>query len=369
MRVVIAPDKFKGTLDAAGVAEALAVGWRRGDPTAQVETIPVADGGDGTLDALMAALGGEVHAAKVTGPIGEPVEAEFGIADTAEGRVAIVEMARASGLSLVPASRRDPLAATTRGTGELIRAALAHHPARVLVCIGGSATNDGGAGMAQALGVRLLDEDGAELPPGGGSLERLATVDVRGLDPALRGVDVVVASDVDNPLTGPHGAAAVYGPQKGADPEDVALLDRALGHCAAVIHRDLGLDLREVPGAGAAGGLGGGLVAFLGAKLRPGFDLVAEILDLGPRLEAAALAVTGEGRYDVQSERGKAAWGVLRLAREAGTPSVLIAGQVEDGVTPPADRVISLAERVGLDACMADPRSALEQAAEDAARG
>lgn len=368
MRVVVAPDKFKGTLDAAGVADALAAGWRRGAPGADVETVPVADGGDGTLDALTAALGAAVHPAKVTGPLGEQVEAEYAIADTPDGRVAIVEMARASGLSLVPASRRDPLGATTRGTGELIKAALNHQPSRVLVCIGGSATNDGGAGMAQALGVRLLDEDGLELPPGGASLERLATVDVRGLDQALRGVDVVVASDVDNPLTGPHGAAAVYGPQKGADPDDVALLDRALGHCAAVVHRDLGLDLREVPGAGAAGGLGGGLVAFLGAKLRPGFDLVAEVLGLAKRLEAADVAVTGEGRYDAQSERGKAAWGVLRLAREAGTPSVLVAGQIEDGVEPPADRVLSLEDRVGLAACMADPRRALEDAAEDLAR-
>jgi glycerate kinase len=222
--------------------------------------------------------------------------------------------------------------------------------------------------MAQALGIRLLDEEGQELPPGGAALERLVRIDTSGQEPALREVEIVAASDVDNPLTGAHGAAAVYGPQKGAGPEDVALLDRALGHCAAVVHRDLGLDLRDVPGAGAAGGLGGGLVAFLGAKLRPGFELVAEVLGLGLRLEAADVAVTGEGRYDRQSGRGKAAFGVLRLARLAGTRSVLVAGQIEEGVEPPADVVMSLADRVGLDACLADPRRALEEAAEEAAR-
>jgi glycerate kinase len=366
VRVVLAPDKFKGTLAAADVAAAMAAGWRRAEPGAEIEEIPVADGGEGTLDALVAALDGTIHTATVRGPLGDPVSAEYAIADGPDGRVAVVEMARASGLSLVPASRRDPLRTTTYGTGELIGAAARHGPRTILVCIGGSATNDAGSGMAQALGVRLLDADGEELPPGGASLTELARIDTSRLDPAVRAAEIVVASDVDNPLTGPHGAASVFGPQKGASPEDVALLDQALGHCAAIVHRDLGLDLRDVSGAGAAGGLGGGLVAFLGARLRPGFEFVADLLDLGPRLEAADVVVTGEGRYDRQSERGKAAWGVLRLAREAGCRSVLIAGQVE--ATPPADVVLSLAERAGVEAAMARPRQLLEEAAEEAAR-
>lgn len=367
MRVVIAPDKFKGTLTAPQAAGALARGWLRGDPGAEVREVPVADGGEGTLDALVAALGGEIHQARVTGPMGDPVDADYGLAPTAAGPLAIVEMARASGLVLVAKSRRDPLRATTYGTGELILAACEHRPHRLLVCIGGSATNDVGAGMAQALGVRLVDEEGRNLPPGGAALGRLARIDVAGLHTSLRDIEVVVASDVDNPLVGSMGASAVYGPQKGAGPNDVALLDRALGHFAAVAHRDLGLDLRHLPGAGAAGGLGAGLLAFLGARLRPGFEVVAEALDLARRLEEADVAVTGEGRFDRQSLRGKAPAGVLRLAGEAGCITVLVAGQVQDGEGV-ADVVSSLSARWGLEAAMARPGELLEEAAEEAAQ-
>jgi glycerate kinase len=304
----------------------------------------------------------------VTGPLGEEVEAAFGLVSTDAGLMGVVEMARASGLALIAEGRRDPMRATTRGTGELILAACEHAPARVMVCIGGSATNDAGAGMAQGLGIRLLDEEGKDLKPGGAALDRLARIDVTGLHRTVRDVEFVAASDVDNPLTGPLGASAVYGPQKGATPEDVAFLDRALGHFAAVVHRDLGIDVRDLPGAGAAGGLGAGLVAFLGAKLRPGFDLVAEAVGLPSKIEAADVVVTGEGRYDTQSVRGKAPAGVLRMAREALKRSALVAGQIEEGPRPDADVVYSLAERAGLDEAMARPRELLEEAGEELAR-
>jgi glycerate kinase len=366
VRVVVAPDKFEGTLSAKEAAGALAAGWRRADRSADVDECPVADGGKGTLETLVDALGGRRETVRVAGPLGDPIDADLGWAETADGTIAIVEMARASGLALVSEARRDPSLATTRGTGDLIAAACRQRPRRVLVCIGGSATNDGGAGMAQALGIRLIDERGQDLPPGGAALRGLARIDASGLDPAVREVEVVTACDVDNPLTGPRGASAVYGPQKGATAEEVRILDEALGHLAATIHRDLGLDVRDVPGAGAAGGLGAGLVAFLGARLRPGFEVVAAALDLERRLERAHVAVTGEGRYDAQSERGKAPAGVLRMARDAGCRTVLVAGQVEASVTPPADLVYSLADRAGLDAALARPRELLEEAAAEA---
>ncbi|HEX2031039.1 MAG TPA: glycerate kinase, partial [Actinomycetota bacterium] len=262
MRVVIAPDKFRGTLSAAEAAAAMAEGWQRVDHRPQLEQVPVADGGEGTLEALATALGAELHRARVTGPLGDPVSAAYAVAETPGGRVAVVEMAQASGLRQVSEPRRDAVRATTRGTGELVLAACAHRPRRVIVAVGGSATTDGGAGMAQAVGVRLLDERGRDLRPGGGVLRALARIDATGLDRSLRSVDVVVAADVDSPLLGPRGAARAFAPQKGAGPDEVALLEEALSHLAAVVHRDLGIDVRDVPGGGAAGGLGAGLVAF-----------------------------------------------------------------------------------------------------------
>jgi glycerate kinase len=367
MRVVVAPDKFKGTLTAEEAARAMAAGWRSVDRGADIEEVPIADGGEGTLEALIAALGGRTDRARVTGPVGDPVEAEYGLADTPDGLLAIVEMSRASGLNLISEPRRDPLGATTRGTGELILAASGHGPRRLLVCIGGSATNDAGAGMAQALGVRLLDAESRDIPPGGAALERLARIDIRGLERTVREVEVVVATDVRNPLIGPQGASVVYGPQKGASPEDVAVLDQALGHYAAVVHRDLGIDLRHEPGAGAAGGLGAGLMAFLGARLRSGFEVVAELLRLPQRLEGAEVAITGEGNYDRQTEYGKAPAGLLRLAREAGCRTVLIAGRIDPAVEPDADIVWSLADRAGEEAAMSRAREILEEAAAEAA--
>jgi glycerate kinase len=365
MRVLAAPDKFRGTLTAAQAAGAIARGWLRTSPGDEVEEIPMADGGEGTLDAMVAALGGELHSALVSGPLGEPVDAPYGIADGPRGRLAVVEMARASGLALVPEDARDPLRATTRGTGELILAACAHAPREVIVCIGGSASTDGGAGMAQALGVHLLDGEGEDLAPGGASLARLAAIDAGPLAEAVRGVRFVVASDVDNPLVGPRGAAAVYGPQKGASPRDVEMLDSALSHFAEVVVRDLGADVRDRPGAGAAGGLGAGLMAFLGAQVRSGVEVVMEAVGLEARLAGASLIISGEGKVDEQSTRGKVPAGVIRAAREARVPVVIVCGRVE--IELEGARVASLEEAFGLERSLGDAEAALEDLVADLA--
>jgi glycerate kinase len=366
VRVLVAPDKFKGTLTAEGAGQAIAAGWLRAAPDAEIEVVPIADGGEGTLEALTAALHGERRRARVTGPLGSPRDAEYALVEAAGELLGVVEMARASGLALVSAARRDPLRASTRGTGELILAACRDRAERVMVCIGGSATNDGGAGMAQALGIRLLDTQGRDIKPGGAALLDLATIDLRPLDPAVKRASFVAATDVDNPLVGPHGASAVYGPQKGASPADILLLDRALAHLAAVIHRDLGIDVRDTPGAGAAGGLGAGLMAFLGAKLRPGADVVLEAVGLRRRLEAADVLVTGEGRFDEQSLRGKAPAAALRMAAEIGVPAAVLCGQRTIDV--PGVVILSLADRFGMRASMSRARPLLEELAADAAR-
>jgi glycerate kinase len=360
-RVLIAPDKFKGTLSALEAADATARGWRRGDPSATLQVVPVADGGEGTMDALVAALDGSAIAHRATGPLGEPVDAAFGLVHATDGLLGVVEMARASGLALVPQDRRDPTRTTTRGTGELILAACRRGAERVLVCVGGSATNDAGAGMAQALGFRLLDADGANVGSGGGELLRLDRIDATGVDPAIRTVRFEAAVDVDNPLTGPAGASAVYGPQKGAGPADVDLLDRALARFALVVRRDLGMDVDGVPGAGAAGGMGAGLIAFLGARLRPGVDVVIDAIGLEDRIRAADLVVTGEGSFDAQSLRGKAPAGVLRAAARAGVPAVVLCGRAE--VRPPGVQVHTLVERCGERDAMERARSCLEELA------
>jgi glycerate kinase len=367
MRVLVAPDKFRGTLSARQAAEAVATGWRRVRPDDELDLAPMADGGEGTMESLVDALGGEVVRAAVHGPRDDPIQAAFGVAATDDGRLAIVEMATASGLELLAPARRDPRLTTTRGTGELIRAALDRSPARLIVGLGGSATNDGGAGMAQALGVRLLDAAERELPVGGAALLDLARIDSTGLDPRLRTIVCSAASDVDNPLTGPNGATIVYGPQKGASAEDVLLLDRALAHLSAIVQRDMGVDLSDEPGAGAAGGLGFGLMAFLGARVRSGVDVVSDALGLPERLEAADLVITGEGKLDGQSLRGKTPAGVLRLARERSVPAVIVCGDVEVGLSLPGVPVVSLVERFGRDDALADARRSLERVAEELA--
>ena len=368
MRVVVAPDTFKGTLPAPAVADALAAGWRRVDPGAEVHALPVADGGEGTLDVLVGAHGGGTTRVRVTGPLGDPVDAAFGRVPTDRGLVAIVEMARASGLELVHEDRRDVRRATTYGTGELIRAACSERPERLVVCVGGSATNDAGAGAAQAVGVRLRDERGHDLPPGGAELRRLAAIDLSGLERSVRETDVVVAADVLNPLLGPRGASSVYGPQKGARPADVRGMEEALAHFAAVVNRDLGIDIRNFPGGGAAGGLAAGLFALLGARIRPGFDVVAEALGLGEELEAADVAVTGEGRWDAQSLEGKAPARVLRLAREAACRTVLVAGEIAADTAGLADLSYSLVGWRGRHAAIERTAALLEEVGERAAR-
>jgi glycerate 2-kinase len=328
MYIVVAPQSLKGSLDAPDVGEAIAAGIRRVWPDVDVRVVPVADGGEGTVRALVAATGGTLHHATVTGPLGEPVDAEYGMLGGNRAGTAVIEMAAASGLPLVPLERRDPRVTTTRGTGELMRAALDAGGQRLLIGIGGSATNDGGAGMAQALGARLLDDQGNELPAGGAALAHLARIDTSGLDPRLKDAAVQVASDVTNPLCGPEGASAVYGPQKGATPEMVAELDAALAHYGELLKRDLGADVANVPGAGAAGGLGAGLLAFAHAQLVPGAQLVLETLDFAHILDGAALVFTAEGQLDSQTAYGKAVGAVAAAGRKAGAHVVALAGSV-----------------------------------------
>ncbi|HEY8346139.1 MAG TPA: glycerate kinase [Symbiobacteriaceae bacterium] len=335
MRIVIAPDSFKGSLTAAQAAEAMARGAARVFPEAEIQTVPMADGGEGTVEALVAGTGGRIEKRTVTGPLGQPVEAHFGL--LGDGKTAVIEMAAASGLLLVPKEKRDPRITTTYGTGELIRAALDLGVERIVVGIGGSATNDGGAGMVQALGGKLLKADGTPVGFGGAALLELDRIDLTGLDPRLKAVELLVACDVDNPLTGPRGASAVYGPQKGATPEMVELLDRALTHLADVVQRDLGQDLRNEPGAGAAGGLGFGLMSFLGARLRPGIEVVMEAVGIDRILAGATLVLTGEGRTDGQTLAGKVPLGVARRAAAHGVPAVVISG----AVTADADALLS----------------------------
>src|SRR5438270_977261 len=329
MRIVIAPNAFKGSLSALDAAEAIAEGVRIVAADADLVLVPIADGGDGTVDALVAATHGDRRTLRVRGPLGDPVDAGYGLIDG--GSTAVIEMAKAAGLALVLKDKRDPRITTTYGVGELLQHAYDAGARHFVVGIGGSATNDGGAGMAQALGYHLLDERGLELPPGGLALKRLARIHVGGVHATWKRAEVEVACDVTNPLTGPRGASAVYGPQKGATPEMVAELDAALHHFAEIIRRDLGVDVEPLPGAGAAGGLGAGLVAFLGARLGPGAEMVMEALHLDERLRGAHLVITGEGRLDSQTARfGKGPAAVARHARNAGIPVVGIGGSVAD---------------------------------------
>ena len=327
---MIAPDKFKWSLSASDAARAMAQGVHAASPDATVFSFPMADGGEGTVEWLLwPRRQGSIVSVTVTGPLGEPREAEYGL--LGDGSTAVLEMASASGLKLVPADRRDPLRASTRGTGQMLRSALDRGIRQFIVGIGGSATNDGGAGFAQAVGYRLLDREGRDLPPGGGALDRLDRIDVSERDPRLDQAQIRVACDVDNPLCGPRGASAVYGPQKGADAEMVARLDRNLAHFAKIVQRDLGIDIRDLRGAGAAGGLGGGLIAFANGRLEPGIDLVIESVRLRDGLASADLCLTGEGAIDASSGSGKTAVGIARLARGLGVPTLAFAGTLGEG--------------------------------------
>lgn len=324
MRVVVAPDSFKGSLSAVEVASALATGWRRYRPDDIIEQVPVADGGEGTVAVLVDAWGGRFVETEVLDPLGRSVRARMGI--SADGKTAVIETAAASGLALLSPKERNPLTTTSYGTGQLIVKALDLGARRIIVGLGGSGTNDGGAGMAQALGVRFLDDADRPLPPGGGSLARLARIDMSGLDERVANTEFIAAADVDNPLLGEQGASKVFGPQKGAGPQQVDFLEGALRRYALVLQRQLGSDKANCPGAGAAGGLGFGLMVFCRAQVRSGAAFVLEAVRLAERVAAAHLVITGEGRIDGQSMYGKAPLAVARLARQHGKPVVAVAG-------------------------------------------
>jgi glycerate kinase len=329
MRVVVAPDSFKGSVSALGVANAMERGILDIFPDAQVSKVPIADGGEGTVAALVTATGGQMVYEEVSGPLGEPVKAHWGI--LGDGETAVIEMAAASGLPLVPKDKRDPRVTTTYGTGQLMKAVLDKGIRKIIIGIGGSATNDGGTGMAKALGVRFLAVDGSELPLGGAALARVAKVDLSGLDQRVKDAVIMVACDVDNPLCGPRGASAVYGPQKGATPEMVSELDAALKVYAAIAKAATGKDVAEYPGAGAAGGLGAGLLFFTNAQLRPGVEIVLETTGFPALVASADLVITGEGRTDFQTAYGKAPVGVAKIAKQYNVPVVCIAGGLGQG--------------------------------------
>ena len=376
LRVVIAPDSFGGALDSVGVAEAIAAGWARARPGDELVRAPMADGGEGTLAALESALGdrAERRTLATVDALGRPIEADWLLMEDGD---AFVEMAAASGLARLAGSERTPDAArraSTRGTGELVRAALDAGAKSIILGLGGSATTDGGSGLLSALGLRLLDRSGAELPPGGAALAHLEHVEANGLDPRLANVRLTIASDVTNPMCGARGAAATYGPQKGADPAAVAELDAGLAAWGHAIERATGRLVADIPGAGAAGGTTAGLLGLTGALVRPGVEVVAEMIGLGTALQAADLVITGEGQADEQTLSGKAAMGVASLARSRNAPAVLLCGGLGPGaaaldaagafavVQPIGDRPMSLEES------MADTERLLANAAERVAR-
>ena len=327
MEIIIAPDKFKGSMTATEAAQAIARGLNSNFPDTRLKLFPLSDGGEGLVEAIAGAAGGSILTKTVSNPLEGKTEASWALINN--GRCAVIEMSAASGLSLLPPESRNPGVTSTYGTGELIRAALEEGCSEIIIGIGGSATNDGGAGMAYALGAKLLDKDGRQLEPGGLELLKLERIDISSLDSRIANISIKVACDVDNPLTGPHGASYVYGPQKGAGPEMVRQLDRALAHYAEILKGATGTDVEMIPGAGAAGGLGAGLIAFLGAELHSGIDLVLDTLNIDQHLDKADLLITGEGHLDKQSLRGKAPVGIARRAKKYGLPVLALAGAVE----------------------------------------
>ena len=329
MKIVIAPDSFKDSLSAQAVAQAIARGLTDVWPDAELVECPMADGGEGTIEAVLAACGGQWMTTHVNGPLGQPLDAQWGWLP--ETRTAIIEMAMASGLQLLTLEQRDATVTSTQGTGQLIRAALEAGAQRIILAIGGSATNDAGTGMLSALGARFLGDDGQPLPPGGLALAKVARIEIGGLDERLRDVQFEVAADVDNPLCGLNGASHIFGPQKGASPEQVLALDAALGHFADQSAKALGKDERDYPGCGAAGGMGFAAKAYLNASFRPGVEVVADLTGLADALDGADLVITGEGRFDAQTLRGKTPFGVARIARRKGVPVIVLAGTLGEG--------------------------------------
>ena len=366
MKVVIAPDSYKGCLSALEVAKAMERGVLSVFPSAEVRKIPIADGGEGTVAALVTATNGQLRQTEVTDPLGNKIIAHWGV--LGDGRTAVIEMAAASGLPLVPKEKRDPRVTTTYGTGELIKAALADGLAKIIIGIGGSATNDGGTGMARALGVRFLDAAGQEVAAGGGSLAEICQIDTTGLDPRLKNTEIVVACDVDNPLCGTRGASAVFGPQKGATPEMVQQLDAGLAKFASCARQATGRDVAEKAGAGAAGGLGAGLMFFTPAQLKPGVEIVLDAVGFSDVVRDADFVITGEGRTDFQTAFGKAPVGVAKVAKAHGAPVFCISGGLGDGaddvLAQGIDAVMSICDRpLSLEECMAAGAQLIEPAA------
>lgn len=373
MKIVIAPDSFKESMTAAEVCAAVEAGFQKVFGDIEYVHVPVGDGGEGTVQSVVDATDGRIVEVTATGPLAEKVDAFYGL--TGDGKTAVIEMAAASGLHLVPREQRNPLVTTTRGTGELILDALDKKVERIVLGLGGSATNDGGAGMASALGVKFLDVNGEKLRPGGEALGELLTIDASDMDPRLKSIKVDVACDVTNPLTGPLGASAVFGPQKGATPEMVGVLDASLKRYAEVVERNLGLQVDELPGAGAAGGLGAGVVAFLDGKLQSGIDLVLDVIGFEKAVRDADLVITGEGRIDSQTVHGKAPVGVAKRAKAVtpDVPVVAIAGSIgpdyeavfEHGI----DAVFSVVNGVvTLEEALANGSVNVEKTAENIAR-
>lgn len=327
MKIIIAPDSFKGSLSAIEVSEAIAQGVKQAYPDAIIEKVPMADGGEGTVECLVNATHGQIYQQEVIGPLEETVLAGFGI--LGDEITAVIEMASASGLPLVPPEKKNPLITTTFGTGQLIKAALDYKCRKMIIGIGGSATNDGGAGMVQALGIRLLDKNGHELGFGGAQLSRLDQIDISQMDERIEKTKFLVASDVQNPLCGPTGASNIYGPQKGATKEMIKILDHSLSHFADIIKRDLGKDIKDIPGAGAAGGLGAGLIAFLDAELKPGIDIVINTVNLAERMKGADLVITGEGEINGSTIYGKTPVGVAKIAKNYHIPVISISALID----------------------------------------
>jgi glycerate kinase len=373
MKIVIAPDSFKENLTSLQVAAAIEQGIRRVIPKARCIKVPMADGGEGTVQSLVDATGGRIRKCKVRGPMGGDVTARYGL--LGDGKTAVIEMAEASGLPLVPRAERNPLLASTYGTGQLLLDAIRRGAKHIIIGIGGSSTNDGGAGMAQALGVRFLDASGRVLdgPAAGGMLDSIARIDTAAMSADLRDITISVACDVDNPLCGRRGASAVFGPQKGATPDMVEKLDGNLKHFAALIKRDLRVDVARRPGAGAAGGLGAGLMAFTGATLKRGVDLVIDATRLDKYMKGADLAITGEGRVDFQTAFGKTPAGVAAAAGRHGVPVVAIGGGLADDANGVYEHGIDGLESatprdMDLDTAIRNSRRYLQDAGERVAR-
>lgn len=366
MRIVVAPDSFKGSVSAVETAKAIEKGIKTVFPEAEVIKVPIGDGGEGTVEALVTATNGKLVYQNVVGPLGNVVKSFWGI--LGDGETAVIEMAAASGLPLVPVDQKDPRITTTYGTGELIKSALDMGMKKIIVGIGGSATNDGGCGMIQALGGRFLAADGQDLPYGGAALAKLTSIDLSDFDARLDDITIVVACDVDNPLCGPKGASAVYGPQKGATPEIVAELDQALLHFAQKAEAVTGRSVGTQAGAGAGGGIGAGFLFFTNAKLRPGVEIVLEATDFASLVSSARLVITGEGRTDFQTAFGKAPVGVAKIAQAYQVPTICMAGCLgqghEDVLKEGIDGLMSTVPGpMTLDDCFAGGADLIEQAA------